>query len=505
MLHRCTASTIDSPTRAFLTRALIIACVVVISGGATALCVVPTLSSAFYFPKNYSEGWNAYHALSAVSGEMLYSGDPRRLVNYPFLSFYLIGWLKPLFGNVLMIGRTINLMALAATAIGSALLVRRLGGGWLAATFGAACVLGFQAIQAPDWIAADDPQMLAQMFMTGGLLVYLGDRTSLRRLACTAALLGLGGFTKHNLVAIPATISFDIWYNNRRLFWLWCGFAAAALLTLTGLTYAVAGGDFLHELLAPRLLSPDPIYHTQKFAIAFKIPVLLSVIFLMRTLSPHQAMLLRCWGAVSLAAAIVFSSADGASFNIFLDVAVFLGVAAGLALQRARQWLDDAGPAWRAAMILLPLALAQPIVTRLPRTLVTLTQLPTSLAELSRLEDGFTVAAAVLRSHPGDALCEDLLPCFEAGKKLLVDPYNAREMILTGRLDEASLLEDIRRHRFALIVMPTRIYSDPYTHQFASTMATPARFTENTLHAIESNYEPFSTNSPLTFYAPRTR
>ena len=45
------------------------------------------------------------------------------------------------------------------------------------------------------------------------------------------------------------------------------------------------------------------------------------------------------------------------------------------------------------------------------------------------------------------ALCEDLLLCFAAGKPLLVDPYNARQMILTGRLDEASLLADVRRHR----------------------------------------------------------
>ena len=56
----------------------------------------------------------AYHALRAASGEVFYAGDMRHPVNYPFLSFYLIGWLKPLFGDVLFIGRAISLIAPAS-------------------------------------------------------------------------------------------------------------------------------------------------------------------------------------------------------------------------------------------------------------------------------------------------------------------------------------------------------------------------------------------------------
>src|SRR5258708_1250301 len=93
--------------------------------GAIALCVIPVLSSGFNFERNYSEGWNAYHAFRAASGEVLYSGDPRHFVNYPFLSFYLVAWLKPLFGDVLTIGRALSLIALAAISGGSAVVVRR--------------------------------------------------------------------------------------------------------------------------------------------------------------------------------------------------------------------------------------------------------------------------------------------------------------------------------------------------------------------------------------------
>ncbi len=174
--------------------------------GAIALCVIPVLSSGFNFEKNYSEGWNAYHAFRAASGEVLYSGDPRHFVNYPFLSFYLIAWLKPLFGDVLTIGRALSLIALAAISGGCAVVVRQLGGRPLHALFAAACVLGYQVVQAPGWIGSDDPQMLAEACMIGGLAWYLHDRTTIWRLAVTATLLGIGGFTKHNLIAILAAI-----------------------------------------------------------------------------------------------------------------------------------------------------------------------------------------------------------------------------------------------------------------------------------------------------------
>ena len=41
----------------------------------------------------YNEGWNAYHAVAAVTGGVLYP-PPETFVfnNYPPLSFYLVGW-----------------------------------------------------------------------------------------------------------------------------------------------------------------------------------------------------------------------------------------------------------------------------------------------------------------------------------------------------------------------------------------------------------------------------
>jgi hypothetical protein len=345
--------------------------------------------------------------------------------------------------------------------------------------------------------------MLAEACMICGLAWYLHDRTTIWRLAVTATLLGIGGFTKHNLIAIPAAISFDILWNNRRVFWVWCCFAGATLLALTGLTYLVAGGDFLTELLAPRAIAIDIHRHAQKFAISFKLPLLIAIVFLVRSLPPGEAPLLRSWGIVSLVSAVVFSAGEGISFNIFLDVVLFLGVIAGLALQPWGQWLAEAGQKGRIAMTLLPLVLAQPIVTRLLESTERLLDLPQALRSLSELQNRFTSAARTLRAQEGAALYESLLLCFEAGKPLLVDPYNARQMILTGRLEESALLNEIQQHRFAIIEMPTRIYLNAQSRDIARYLSTPARFTENTLHAIERYYEPAWNVGGVVFYRPK--
>jgi hypothetical protein len=76
-------------------------------------------------------------------------------------------------------------------------------------------------------------------------------------------------------------------------------------------------------------------------------------------------------------------------------------------------------------------------------------------------------------------------------------------MILTGRLEESALLDEIKQHRFAIIEMPTRIYPDAQSRDIAPYLSTPARFTENTLHAIENYYEPAWNVGGVVFYRPR--
>ena len=84
-----------------------------------------------------NEGWNAYHADSAMRGSGLYP-PPDGLVanNYPPLSYFLIGWLGRLFGDPLYVGRALSLIATCAIGLFAGLAVRRLGGSRAAALLG---------------------------------------------------------------------------------------------------------------------------------------------------------------------------------------------------------------------------------------------------------------------------------------------------------------------------------------------------------------------------------
>jgi hypothetical protein len=114
-------------------------------------------------------------------------------------------------------GRIIELMSFVAVAILVAAATRCFGGDRVDAVFCGSCALGFCYLVAPSWVAADDPQTLAEALMIGGLVSYISrppDRISLLR---TAVLVTLGGFVKHNVVAIPLDMAIR---SSRRLsFW----------------------------------------------------------------------------------------------------------------------------------------------------------------------------------------------------------------------------------------------------------------------------------------------
>src|SRR5581483_10884800 len=83
-----------------------------------------------------NEGWNAYHALAAMSGGPLY---PHGMMvnNYPPLSFYIVGALGRSLGDMILAGRLVSLLSFVAVTMGLAVLVRQLHGTALAALLAA--------------------------------------------------------------------------------------------------------------------------------------------------------------------------------------------------------------------------------------------------------------------------------------------------------------------------------------------------------------------------------
>jgi hypothetical protein len=473
---------------------------------AAAALVLPAVSIGLYFERSWNEGWNAYHQARAAAGESLYGVDVWRPVNYPFLSFYLIGWLGPLFGNVLIAGRVLNLAGLATVMACAALFVRRCGGGIPEMLFAAGCVLGFQQIQAGEWLAVDEPQMLAEAFVLAGLLCYVSGPPSLVRLFGCALLFAAGGFVKQTVIVFPAAVTVDLLWRGRRQFLLWLvclGLAAALFATASML---VAGGDFVARILEPRVwLWPRVLYHARKLFFFLKGPLAASIVALGGRLPPQRSVLLRAAAIAALGSGLVFAGGDGVSANVLLELAVLMGLMAGLTLAGWR----GPGPQGRRTGIialLLPLVFASPILARTGRSLPPLRHFAASWRALETRQAQFLATAAWLRRHPGPALCESLLLCFAAGKPLVVDPYGAREQILTGHADEAPLLRAIAERQFAVIALPFELHPDPRdAKRVAADVLTKMRFTPATLAAIARFYAPTAELPAAVFYTPLRR
>jgi hypothetical protein len=473
---------------------------------ALAAIALPAMSIGLYFERSYNEGWNAYQQARAAAGGHLYGPDPWRPVNYPFLSFYLAGWLGPLFGNALIAGRILNLAGLAAVVLCGMLFVRRCGGGIPEMLFAAGCILGFQQIQAADWLAVDEPQMLAEAFVLGGLVCYVSGPPSVARLLACALLFAAGGFTKQIVVVFPAVVTLDLATRGRRpfLLWLFCLGLAAALFAAA--SAVVAGGDFLARMLEPRLwLWQQAVYHGKKLFFFLKGPVAASAVLLCRKLPEDRSLLLRAAGITALASGIFFAGGDGVSFNVFLELAVVMGLLAGVALIGWRQgfWRPHGSTA-AIVTLLLPLIFASPILARTGRSLPKIWHFAASWRTLEARQHEFLAAADWLRARPGAALCESLLLCYAAGKPLVIEPYGAREEILAGHADERTLLRAIARHRFAAIELPFELHPDPRDPlRIEADVLTELRFTPATLAAIARYYAPNARLPGAVFYTPR--
>jgi len=467
------------------------------------------LSIGFAFERNYNEGWNVYNLQRLLSHEVVYDGNYWRINNYPIGSFLIIGGFNFLVHDPLFCGRIVALVALAAIVFLAATAVRSLGGDRIGAAFGAACTLGFCYLVAPAWIIVDDPQTLGEAVMLGSLVSYLSRSRDRPGLAFTALLAVLGGFIKHNLVAIPLAITLDLAIRMpRRLpFWLLCcvGFSAGWLV----LTQLIAGGTFVDHLLSPRIFTwYGAHYHLMKYLRLFKFPLLAMAPVLLAIFSGGRRILAE-WGIIAIASATIFSGFEGTSYNMFQDAAVFLGVAAGVTFCVLRKRIfGQSACRWRVARFaygVLLVLLAQPLLARTPGAFSQIYK-SSALLELNRsTEATFLAEAKYIATRSGPAICESLLLCYTAGEPFILDPFNSRQYILAGKLDEGELIRRVAAHEFAVIQLRADICDDPATAS-CHILHYPQkfnRFTDDTLYTIDRYYRIGLRSQDGTFYIPK--
>ena len=477
---------------------------IVVSAGAILLALPNMLAVPFVFEQNYNEGWNVYNIQHFFAPGPVYDNNWWRVNNYPPVSFLLVGGLDRFVGDLLLSGRLVALLSFAAIGPLAALAVAQRGGNRTETLLAGGCALGFCYLAAPGWVAADDPQTLAEAIMLGGLVAYLAGPAGRARLSATAALVMLAGFTKHSLVAIPIAITLDLALRDRRHLPFWLAACAGLGALFWTLTVLGAGGSFLTHILQPRAFDCRSLDFHLRFLSIFAAPILLTLWFSPR-LFAGERFALAAYGVLAFISGVLLSGFEGASFNMLQDAAVFLGIAAGLLLLELRRRQSIGTSYAGAAALGLALMTCLPILVRIPQALVEIGRPARMLATDQNAQSSFLADAAYVADRHGPAICESLLLCQQAGQPFWLDPFNSRQYILAGRLDQGPLLARIAAQEIAVVQLRADICDGPPSPDCSILHDPPKalRFTDELLYAIDRHYR-IDRRSPLgVFYVPK--
>jgi hypothetical protein len=412
----------------------------------TCLLVGPILTITRHIPLNYNEGWNAYLAARAIKADPtlpLYP-QPGSMVfnNYPPLSFLLIGFIGHLSGDMIVSGRCVALFSQMSCAFLIACCIVRMGGTRTGAIAGGLLAALYSTISFHGYVAINDPQWLANMIMLGGLTVLLpAEPLSPRRVICAALLIATGGFVKHNLLALPLSISLWLAWKDRRAFLIWCTTGAVAVAGGFLLSTALYGPAFLVDVLHhPRTYSPQGLARgLGKLVELTGLIISAYLILACPATSPQQRssrLFVTLFLTVALITGLFQRLGAGVTYNAHFETLLAASLGAGLVLSRSSRIAFAAlclsvGP----LLALAPSQIAQEIRS--------IRNLQTSTAEWQDV-------VTRIRATPGPVACETLALCYWAGKDEEVDFFNLTQAILAHQ-GTYPFVAIVQRHGFRLI------------------------------------------------------
>jgi hypothetical protein len=463
---------------------------------------------------NFNEGWNAYRQAFVQQGTPLYGSPPDLLTgstNYPPISFHVISLLS-FHGDVVATGRSLSVFSLFIIGILIGLIVRELGASPLIAAFSMLLYILGIVLFLPDRVGMDDPQLLAEVFTTAGLYLYLRARDSTLLLCSSAFAFCLAGFTKQNLLAFPAAVAIDLLIRSRRRFVIWCATMAGFALVFLGLTFAIDGHYFFDHLFVHRAYWFDQALGsvTHFYLLTFQGIVLLALVW---TLCRFRARpLLALAFLLSNGLAFILAGGDGVDLNIFFNAFAAAVIVCGVALAETDHLIavQSEAPAHEESKTASG-AISGPVLAAalmLGLFLCVAIRVPDRLRESHLLnrymaddDAGFRAAAELVKATPGPALCESLMVCYRAGKPYTFDTYTAIEEIKSHHTDIDASLPLINSRHFAVIqldALPGEATGKPPT-----IFRNRSRFTTAFVDALLENYRLELRTSHYLIFAPK--
>ncbi len=451
----------------------------VLAGFARAALIVP-----LHVPLDPNEGWNAYHAVAAVTlGNPYPPAGGFMINNYPPLSFYILGVLGSWAGDNVVAGRLVSLASFAGTCVCIAFALRCMKASWIAAVL-AALLFGSTLLLTSDYVGMNDPQLLGHLFQLAALVLLLRYQRNSLSVIASASLFVAGGFVKHNLFALPlATVGWLVAVDRRNSFRF---FAALLTLSLIGfLTVQVfLGVDLLRELSSPRILSIALFASNLCTWLPLAALPLCGLLWvLVRHPRDEAVWFVSLYTAISIISGAILLGGAGVDVNAMFDADIALALCAGLAVSRSLL----ATPMSRLAVQVFAMCCVVPfaiIALRSPDWYQ-----PSFWFHPMREETALARHdIAFLRSRAGAAMCEDLTFCYWADKQASVDIFNLDQQFETGARDPKSFSQLIKSRYFRAVELDETV---------------PFPFPKSVESALRRNYRVDHRDDEGIFFVPR--
>jgi hypothetical protein len=441
----------------FAERAGFAAGLALISSAALVALAQPLLLLFRIVPRSYNEGWNAFWADAAArSGDLYAPADSLITNNYPPLSFHLIGLFGRIVGDNVIAGRLVSLTSFVCVVLAAFLWLRAAGVARQFALTGAVLLFATFSLYGNDYVAMNDPQMLGHALMLAAMVLLW--RFELRRWATVAgaALMLLGGFTKHLLIPLPLAVTFWMACYRREAAALWFTCLAAGVPCGLWLTWR-AYPSFIDDLLSSRVYVVHQAVSATRHAVARLLPLLaLGAVPIVRALrdkasgvlAPRMAFVLM-YLSVSLVTGAIAGGGEGVTRNAFFDLVIASSLFAALGLEW--MWNQSRQPrlvglsAAPAAIVLLAAGTSVYAVTLVPETLH-------AVEQMDALEEDTRAAIQMLeRLGKGRAACETLALCYWARSQFTVDFFTYGQKLRTGALPVEPCKAALQRGDFPVL------------------------------------------------------
>lgn len=414
----------------------------------------PTYRAFFKVVISCNEGWNAFFGAAAIQTGTPYP-RPEQLItnNYPPLSFYFVGYLGSLLGDLILAGRLISLLSVLLLGLFIGKLIKQLGGNSRDAIVGGAFFIATMGLFFKQYVGQNDPQLLAQCIMLGGVLLFLKALAQERTPWAGLAVMVIAGFFKHNIIMLPLSVLLWLLLRGEKKM-----FAKSLLLALSFMAAGfmlcswVYGHDFFFNFFPPRriLFSKAPLAFLDLSCVLLPATAAFSVLWKKR--DNQGALLILIMIVVGTIVTFLQRIGSGVSINSQFDFNIALAAAVGLAFH----FLSDSSLSWKKIsqetlqlsfllVLLLPF-LCAPELHHLPCLF------SRSFYQEARRRENI-VLQEVQRIHdiPGDVFCENSI-CYRAGKPFAVDFFNTNERIKTGKLSPFVVTDRIAHHLLTKVI-----------------------------------------------------